>query len=298
MSPVSVVTALIREAEASLAPVLVAPVWLRTHLDDVRIVDTRSSAQFRAAHIAGAHSFPLDALIVDDSRAAALERLAAAAGRALAYRGVSPTDHVVLLDDHEESAALGAVLCELAGVEHVSVLLGGFAAWRATGGATTAALPDSRFVEDAWLDAQPDASHVASFEQLADAVDHGSAHVLDVRSQLEHEGIVGPPCCPERGSIPNSLHLEWSNFLDLAGAPRLASTVRDMLAQVGIGSSDRVIITCHSGRRAAAAARILRASGMSNVLVSLGSWHEWSHRRPAASQVDHGQSAALAHADR
>lgn len=296
MSTVSVAAPPVREADPTVAPVLVGPAWLQQHLGSVAVLDTRSLSEHREAHIAGAHAFPLGAFVVDDSREAALERLAVAAARALGNRGIAPTDHVVVYDDREESAALGALLCELAGVQRVSVLLGGLTAWRASGGEVTHEPVDAAAEHEAWAAATTQFAHVATFEQVAAASEHHDALLLDVRSQLEHEGIVGTPCCAVRGSIPSALHLEWTAFFDLSGAPRLGSDVRAALAQVGIERDDHVIVTCHTGRRAAAAALVLRASGLHDVRVSIGSWHEWCQRRAAACEVEDGQSAALAHA--
>lgn len=293
MTTVSAASTPARESRSPLAPVLVGPAWLRAHLDDVHVVDTRHASRFAEAHVPGARSFPLEALLVDDTSHDALARLAAAARIALAIRGIAPDDHVVLVDDHDGSAALGALVCELAGVRRVSVLLGGICAWNASRGEVTSEVPGPAIrVDAAWTDAQVNVDRLATFEQLVQAAELGTARILDVRSQLEHEGIVGPPCCTRRGSIPQAVHLEWTSLLDLAGEPRLADDVRAILAKLGIERHDPIIVTCHAGHRASAAARVLRASGFPDVRVSLGSWHEWSARRsPATGAV---QPAVLA----
>lgn len=284
-----------RESRSPLAPVLVGPAWLRSHLDEVRVIDTRQVARFTERHVLGARSFPLEALLVDDTSPDALHRLAAAARIALAIRGITPDDHVVLVDDHDGSAALGALVCELAGMRRVSVLLGGICAWHAASGEVSIDPPDTAArVDAAWIDARTNLDRLATFEQLASAASRGTARILDVRSQLEHEGLVGPPCCADRGSIPSAIHLEWTNLLDLAGEPRLADDVRRIMARCGIERDDAVIVTCHAGHRAAAAARVLRASGFPDVRVSLGSWHEWSARVPSERTGAEHPGAVLA----
>lgn len=262
------------------APVLVGAGWLARHRDSVAVLDTRPAHEFDAGHVPGSASLPLDSLLVDDSSRAALARLAIVAREALALRGIHPDDHVVLLDGCDGSAALGATICELAGLRRVSVLQGsGIDEWLAIGGALEdGSMPVAPVDQAAWLDVAQRNSAVAPFEELVDAVVEGSAIVLDARSQLEHEGIVGAPCCSGRGAIPGSVHLEWTSCFDMFGAPRDREHVVGLLAQVGIGPDDQLIVTCHAGHRAAIAARVLRSVGLRNVRVSLGSWHEWAAR--------------------
>lgn len=262
------------------APILVDARWLAQHRDAVRVLDTRPAQEFDAGHVPGSASLPLDSLLVDDSSRPALARLAMVAREALALRGIHPHDHAVLVDGCDGSAALGATICELAGLRRVSVLQGsGVDEWRAIGGALEdGSMPAAPVDQAAWLDVAMRHSAIAAFEDLVDAVVEGTAVVLDARSQLEHEGIVGAPCCAGRGAIPGSVHLEWTSCFDMFGAPRDHEHVVALLEQVGIGPDDHVIITCHAGHRAAIAARVLRSVGMRNVRVSLGSWHEWAAR--------------------
>lgn len=263
-----------------IAPVLVTPAWLLECAEDVHVIDARRMTRHEAGHVPGATPLPLHALIVEDTSRDALVRLAGAVRHVLAQRGIGPTDHVVLVDDADGTAAMGALMCELAGMVRVSTLLGGMRAWRSS----HAPIEDGRTLASAissrcWDDHPAALDHVASFEQLEHAVDHGSAYVLDVRSQLEHEGIVGPPCCAARGCIPGSRHIEWTSLVDLSGAPLEGRAMRALLESLGIDPDGDLIVTCHAGHRAAAAARYLRASGIRQARVALGSWHEWCARR-------------------
>jgi thiosulfate/3-mercaptopyruvate sulfurtransferase len=262
------------------APVLVDARWLLANRVDVVVIDTRSSAAFGAGHVSGAVSLPLDALLVDDSSRPALERLAGAARATLAARGIAPGDHVVLVDDCDGSAALGAAICELAGMRHVSVVHGsGIDAWKVLGGdVETGHASPTPVAHDAWTDVTSRSTAVAAFEDVVDAVVEGTSCVVDARSQLEHEGIIGAPCCEHRGAIPGSVHVEWTACFDMFGAPRPTERIVELMEHVGLGPDDHIIVACHAGHRAAIAARVLRAAGFRDVRVSLGSWHEWVAR--------------------
>ena len=272
-------------------PLLVDATWLAEHLRHVRVIDTRRSSSYLDGHIPGACSLVLDTLLVEQTTQAALDRLGRAAQVALAARGISPEDHVVLIDDADGSAALGALVCELAGLTRVSVLHGGVDQWRASGRtlAPFPSLPEPVSI-DAWQATSVTFDGLATIDQLAHAVADDRALVLDTRSQLEHEGIVGTPCCARRGSIPGSTHLEWTAFLDMSGMPHAAERVAELAAHLGADQTTSIVVTCHAGHRAAVAARVLRSAGYEDVRVSLGSWHEWAARAaasgPAAPQHD------------
>ncbi len=271
----------VRHADGRItAPVLVDVRWLAANRDDVVVIDTRSASAFDTGHVAGAVSLPLDALLVDDSSRPALERLAGAARATLAARGVAPGDHVVLIDDCDGSAALGGAICELAGMRHVSVVHGsGIDALKVLDGAIASGPADvTPVAADAWQDVTSRATAVAAFEDVVDAVVEGTSCVVDARSQLEHEGIIGAPCCEHRGAIPGSVHVEWTACFDMFGAPRPTERIVELMEHVGLGPDDRIIVSCHAGHRAAIAARVLRAAGFRDVRVSLGSWHEWVGR--------------------
>lgn len=278
----------VRHADGRItAPVLVDVRWLAANRGDVVVLDTRSAAAFEAGHVAGAISLPLDALLVDDSSRPALQRLAAAARATLAARGVAPGDHVVLVDDCDGSAALGSAICELAGMRHVSVVHGsGIDAWQVLGGDTCSGAAAFAPVEpEAWADVESRTNGVAAFEDVVDAVVEGAARVVDARSQLEHEGIIGAPCCEHRGAIPGSVHVEWTAFFDMFGAPRPVDRIVELMEHVGLAPDDRIIVSCHAGHRAAIATRVLRAAGFRDVRVSLGSWHEWVARGLGADEA-------------
>lgn len=278
LSEHAVPTATATSAPRITALPLVDAHWLLDNHARVRVIDTRRVVDHDAAHVPGACSFPLDALLIEDTSRPALARLARAAQIALATRGIGPDDHVVLIDDQDGSAALGAAVCELAGMRAVSAVAGGMDAWLAVGGQVGSDVHESVAVEDAWDGVQPRTTTVAAFEDLVDAVIESSALIVDARSQLEHEGIVGAPCCVGRGAIPGSVHLEWTAFFDMSGHIRPSEHIREIAAHVGLDPDQPIIVACHAGHRAAIAARVLRAAGFRDVRLSIGSWHEWSAR--------------------
>lgn len=270
-----------RAAAPSAAQRLVADTaWLLEHIDSVVVIDTRPAADFAQNHISGARSMPLSTLLVDNSSRPNTQRLATLIQQLLSQLGVSPAQQIVLVDDGDGSASLGATLCELAGMHSVTALLDDVSQWHLKGCemSTGFSAPSTHIPTNDWRMCAPRTDVIATFEDLIDAVVDGSARIVDTRSQLEHEGIVGAPCCRGHGSIPGSIHFEWTQVFDMFGQPRPVDALRGLLADVGIFPTDRIITTCHAGHRAATTARVLRSAGFTQTLVSIGSWHEWSLR--------------------
>ena len=267
-------------------PLLVSPLvgadWLARELDAVIVVDTRSVAEYLDGHVPGAAAFPLSALLIEDTRASSLAQLARAAREAFAMRGIGPDSYVVFVDDGDGSASLGVLMAELAGISRASALHGGMREWLMCGGATANELSVRPGVAS-WAGTGAELEGLASFERLYSAGLDATARLVDTRSQLEHEGIIGAQCCNGRGHIPGSAHVEWTSFIAGTGALRQAKRVVDELWTTGLDIEDPIITYCHDGRRAAFTTLALRAAGFRNVRCSIGGWHEWSsHGLPSS----------------
>lgn len=265
-----------------LAPI-VSVAWLAAHLDDVTVVDVRPRDQYLDGHVPGAISLPLQTAVMDSTTQPELTGLGRDIQRALAATGISPTDMICIIDGGDGTAQVAVLFCELAGVESTGSVLGGQDAWVGAGHDiehSVAETTPSEFSHDLNF------ASIASIEDLQYAA-HGGTHLIDVRSQLEHEGIIGSPTCPVRGHIPGSLHLEWSTVLGADGQQRSFESVRHELQGIGLGLGDDIIVYCHMGIRASVASAALRTAGFNRVRTSLGSWHEWALRGlPVAPEPD------------
>lgn len=261
-------------------PVRVTAEWLLENRAEVAILDTRSSERYQSGHLEGSHSFALDKFVINDSSEAALLRLAGQVQERLSELGIGPNQRIVMVDDHDGTASMGALLLELAGAVNIATMRGGIESWQGLRDArlvTDVTAPAESLGRDLWRDADINLDGLATFEQLEKAALNHPHSILDVRSQLEHEGVIGAHCCSAHGSIDGSSHLEWTALLTITNLAHSPDRIREILARVGFSTDDNLIVICHAGHRAAVAGRVLRASGFTNVRVSLGSWHEWAH---------------------
>lgn len=270
-------TASIASPTTRTSPLTTISSLIKNHGSTI-IIDTRSVNEFLDGHIPGAIPFPLGSLIMEDTSRHRLEALAAAAARELAKRGISPQHDIVLVDGDDGSACFGLIVCELAGHTSVQVLPGGVNLWINAGHETNHSPSEQLAQSEAeWRNTEIGLDTVAGIEDVLVAGTRG-VRVVDVRSQLEFEGIVGSPCCKSRGHIPGAIHLDWTTLLAATGEIHSPEKVLQEAQGVGLSVDDDIIVYCHSGQRSAVAATALRNAGFTKVRNYLGSWHEWAHR--------------------
>ena len=104
---------------------------------------------------------------------------------------------------------------------------------------------------------------------LAGLANRLSVPVIDVRTEIEHSGEGGYPCCGRQGHIPGARHIQVERILELS-----PEELREL---VGEPEGGELVVYCHSGGRSARAAAALQAAGYEARNYG-GSWHEWSHR--------------------
>jgi thiosulfate/3-mercaptopyruvate sulfurtransferase len=183
--------------------------------------------------------------------------------------GIRPGDRVVFYEDFSgTSAARGVWLLDYAGLRGGALLDGGLSAWHAAGGelapTTTAPIPSATAIH-------PDRSVLATADDLAIPSPNGPPPLpLDTRSDAEYAA----------GTIPGSIHVEWSRHLHPDGTLRSPTELRSLYAAAGIlQDADREIAAfCASGFRAANTYVVLRALGLPRVKNYAPSWTEWGHR--------------------
>jgi thiosulfate/3-mercaptopyruvate sulfurtransferase len=285
-------------ADHQLVPPLVSTAWLAGRLDDpaVQPVDVRwyltergkGRAEYETAHIPGA-SF----MDVDDDLAAppgqgpgrhpipASEVFAAAAARA----GIHDETHVVAYD--ASGGAYAARLWWLLhyfGHAHVSLLDGGWPAWRAAGypieAGATAILP-GRFTAVPHPELVVDAAAVDRLRRDPRSL------LLDARATERYEGRV-EPIDPQAGHIPGARSAPYAGNLRDDGTMKSAAELRDRYLALGADAAEQIVCYCGSGVTAAHTLFALHLAGRTDALLYEGSWSDWSSdmARPIATGVD------------
>lgn len=276
-----------RPSSALDPPLLFDARWLDQHLADVHVIDRRPS-DFAVERVPGSLNLSLANLLLEDTGPDAIEKLSKSAYEVFSAHGIRLDEPIVLVDDGDGSAAFGVFLAELAGAATVGALHGGIRTWLAT-----TDHPVARGTIEAPVLRSPISTPYSPSQRtvagITDLVAAEQQHLLlvDARSQLEHEGIVGTPCCDARGHIPGSVHFEWTNTVAATGELTTPQRLEDLLSSAGIHPESDVIVYCHTNPRGALLALGMRHAGHPQTRLALGGMHEWSGRGfPVAPQHD------------
>jgi thiosulfate/3-mercaptopyruvate sulfurtransferase len=248
-------------------PPVVSIEWLKAHLDDpaVVVIDAAGNADaFARGHIPRATGV-LDhmATLRDGHRAADPAALA----RIFAAAGARDDAHIVLYGDDPMSVGwIYGLFASLGHADHVSLLDGNLAAWRAanhpvaTGraaalaGKLSAKTPAAPIVVDgAWVR-----------QHLEDP----KVRLFDVRSDREWA----------QGMIPGAVKLRWQDFYanEAQGRLKAPAELRKVFERAGV--TDQTVVTyCAVGMRASLAYFAARAAGLP-VLLYQGSMSDWESR--------------------
>lgn len=263
-----------------MASPLISVAELAPLLGSVIVLDVRyrmGGPPGRAEHAAG--HVPGAAYVDLDSDLAAPTRPDVVGGRhplpdpevfATAMRrcGVDADRPVVVLDDWSAHAAARCWwLLRHHGHDDVRVLDGGWAAWRAAGGA----------VETGDVAPEP-----GSFTPLVpgrlpvvDATGAPSVGLLlDARAPERYRGET-EPVDPVAGHVPGAVNAPTAGNLDADGSFRPADELRERYADLGVGDGADVAVYCGSGVTACHDLLALEVAGVTGTALYAGSWSDW-----------------------
>jgi thiosulfate/3-mercaptopyruvate sulfurtransferase len=250
---------------------LVSPAQLAGRLAQTTVVDVRPKAEFERGHIAGA-------LRVDWEPLDPTRRTVAELAAMLGELGISDRTPVVVVGGgRSEHGIDGRVvwLLDWLGHDQVGWLDGGFARWQREGHAVAtgpaAAPPPAVFT------ARPRPGRRATAAEVDRLRRQPGVLLLDVRTLPEFVGMTAFGA-PRKGRIPGSHHLHWTDLLSRDDTVDTSDAARARLRKLGARTDRPVVVYCHSGVRAGAAAVALRVLGFREVLHYDASFEDWSRR--------------------
>lgn len=272
MTTITDAAALASDLVSERPPLLLDARWSLAGGDD--------RAGFEAGHLPGARFVGVEADLTGpgDDPAAGRHPLPRPEEFQAAMRRVGvEADRAVVAYDAGSSMAAARLwwLLTDAGLDDVSVLDGGFAAWTSAGlpvetGAPDA-IPASRW--EAWQGRRGrlDAAGV----EAALAAGHS---VVDVRAAERYRGDV-EPIDPVAGHIPGSVNVPIDTLVEPDGRLRNAAAIRERLGDLGPGD----VLSCGSGITASLALLAYEAAGGRGAVIYPGSYSGWlGSGRPAA----------------
>ena len=266
---------------------LVSTDWLLAHLSDPGVVVIDASwhmpatnrdgrREFLAGHIPGAAFFDLDAVSDHTSPLPHMLPSPEDFASAMGALGVSNDVRVVVYD----AAGLFSAprlwwMLRIFGHEHVAILDGGLPKWTAEGRPLDKgeAHPTARVFTPHF-----NAAAVADVAQVRDALDSGSAQVLDARAAPRFLGQAPEPRAGlASGHMPGALNLPMTDLI-ADGRLKEPDALEAALTAIGVSGDKPVITSCGSGVSAAVITLALARLGRPIGRLSDGSWTEWGGR--------------------
>jgi thiosulfate/3-mercaptopyruvate sulfurtransferase len=276
-------------ARMTAPELLITPAQLREQIarGGLVVLHVGERADYNAGHIPGARFFPYDAvsrqnegMMLELPPAAKLDSL-------FESLGISDESHVVLYwgkDWYSPTTRVFLTLDYLGLGDRTSILNGGFAAWRSSGGQVTTEVPQ---VVRGSLTVRPKPDVIVDARMVRAAIGDGRTVIIDARDQRFYTGAAEGMHVRE-GHVPGARNIPYTALIDDSGEFRPREQLETILDAAGAAAGKRIIGYCHIGQQATMVYFAGRLLGR-DVHLYDGSWDEWSRKAELPIEVGKGK---------
>jgi len=183
--------------------------------------------------------------------------------------GVSTGQNVIIYDANGYDALRFWWTLQQYGHTNTMILNGGLTNWLKKGYPVSSEVPTAA-PTDFNFEGEGSNEMYANLDNIKAAVDDPNVIILDVRSPDEFNA----------GRIPGSIHLDWTNTVNIDGDKKIKSMeeLKKIFISKGITADKKIITYCNTGVRAAHSVFVLKELlGFEDIKNYDGSWTEWIH---------------------
>jgi thiosulfate/3-mercaptopyruvate sulfurtransferase len=259
--------------------ILVSTQWLSEHLADPDLVVIQVASMRRdylSGHIPGARYLWPGYLAMSNPDLSYQALPVSQMDTTLEAIGVSNTSRIVLcgVSGNVSPTARVFLTLEYLGLGgHISVLDGGFDAWKREGRPVSTDIPPVK--RGSFTPAVQTSVFASAEEVLADIRKEGTS-IVDARAPGFYDGTT-PNGMPRSGHVPGARNIFYSTLVDSVNKMLPVEKLASMFAGAGVGDKDRVVAYCHVGQTASLVYFAARLLGHQASLYD-GSFEEWSGR--------------------
>ena len=243
-------------------------------------VDTRPAWKFLLGHIPGAINLDdwKDFTYTANGVKGILKEAKSFIINTLSPLGFSPEKTIIIYgetDDPWRTDGRFFWMFERYGFQKVSLLDGGFTAWKNLGKKITKGRQNPTAEPISSLDKINLNSEVIADKQLINKIYLSkNFKIIDNRTRKEFEGAT-PYGSLRSGHIPNAIHIHWPEFFQKNGNLKKLTDLNAILSQNKITPEQKIIVYCTGGVRSSMAYFVFRYLGF-KVRNYDGSWWDWS----------------------
>jgi thiosulfate/3-mercaptopyruvate sulfurtransferase len=256
---------------------LVSTAWLAEHANDrsLVIINVGPRASYDAGHIPGARFIEMSSISTSQGLTLELPPIDKLKS-AFEELGVSDNSRIVIcfLTNYVTPATRIFFTLDYLGLgKQVSLLDGGFEAWRADGRAVTTDAPE---VKRGTITPHPRMELVVDAAWVSANLNKPRVAIVDARAPEFYTGASAGRM-PRAGHIPSAVNVPFSTLADASNKLKDSATLRKILAEAGIKQGDQIVSYCHIGQQASLVYFVAKYLGYDARLYD-GSFEDWSKR--------------------
>lgn len=246
--------------------------------DNIKIIDVRSSFKYLLGHLPEAVNMIETDFANPDGWVESLIAKPTAFAAVAQKKGINNNSEIVVYDNNNGiwAARLWWVF-KVYDHHNIKILEGGYEGWK-NKGFKTKMLPIKNKKGD-FIVTNVTNDWIVNSDTIAENIDNDNFIVLDTRSEAEFQAKKTNYTAARQGTIPNSIHLEWKEFINDDYAFKSAAEIRKLCQKKAVTKDKETIaLLSHTGVRAAHTFFSLKLLGYENIKVYDAGWLGWSNR--------------------